>query len=32
MVNDNQGDLKKLSREGGRRKRNSREENVVIGF
>ena len=25
-------DLKKLLREGGRKKRDSREENVVIGF
>ena len=31
MVMDN-GDLKKLSREGGRKKRDSREGNVVIGF
>ena len=26
------GDLKKLSREGGRKKKDSRGENVVIGF
>ena len=26
------GDLKKFTREGGRKKRDSREENVVIAF
>ena len=31
MVMDN-GDLKKLSSEGGRKKRDSRGENVIIGF
>ena len=31
MVMDN-GDLQKLSREGGRKKRDSRGENVVIGL
>ena len=29
---DGQWDLKKLSREGGRKKRDSKGENVVIGF